>query len=208
MISTLCLAATSTGAKKPLLAVGVALALAGCGSHAGSSALASQTAPTNARPTTVVSNAEQAIARADAQRTELCGEEAFDGPRTSSAWPFPEGGAWLVHFVCFWGAYQPNARLVRIDAQGAVSLLALPVIADDGTLGHTQDVANVGVEGGVLSELNKARGPGDCGRFVRARLVGDGELELVEHRQQACLDDGDPVIDPAQWMLRRVRPTP
>jgi len=198
-------AASRTGLKNPILAASLSLFVTGCGSQAGSSALAARTAPTNPRPSPVVANAAQAIARAEAQRAELCGEDDTDGPRTSSAWPFPEGGAWLVHLVCFWGAYQPNARLVRVDAQGSASLLALPVIADDGTLGSTQDVADVSVEEGVLSDLNKARGPGDCGRFVRARLVRNGEFELIEHREQACLDDGDPVIDPTQWMLRRVR---
>ena len=191
--------------KNPTLAAGVCLALVGCGGRAASSADGAGTTPSSARHASVIGNAEQAVARAEAQRAELCGEEASDGPRTSAAWPFPEGGAWLVHLVCFWGAYQPNARLVRIDAQGSASLLALPVIADDGTLGSTQDVADVAVEGGVLRELNKARGPGDCGRFIRARLVGDGDVELLEHCQQACLDDGDPIVDPAQWMLRRVR---
>jgi hypothetical protein len=202
-----CVAAAPTGAKNPCLAVGaaLALALAGCAGHANTSSRAPQTAPIHPRPSPVVTRAAQAIARAEAQRVEMCGEDDAAGPRTTAAWPFPEGGAWLVHLVCFWGAYQPNARLVRIDAQGSASLLALPVIADDGTLGSTQDVADVAVEGGVLRELNKARGPGDCGRFIRARLVGDGDVELLEHRQQACLDDGDPIVDPAQWMLRRVR---
>ncbi len=191
--------------KNPTLAAGVCLALVGCGGRAASSADGAGTTPSSARHASVIGNAEQAVARAEAQRAELCGEEASDGPRTSAAWPFPEGGAWLVHLVCFWGAYQPNARLVRVDAQGVPSLLSLPVVADDGTLSSTQDVSEVGVRDGVLEELSKARGAGDCGRFVRARLVGEDRLELLEHRQQACLDDGDPVIDPAQWMLRRVR---
>lgn len=195
-----------TFAQNPILLVGVCLTLVGCGGHAASPSAATPTTPSPNPPApSVVANADAAIALAEAQRAELCGEDGPDGPRTSAAWPFPEGGAWLVHLVCFWGAYQPNARLVRVDAQGVPALLTLPVIADDGTLGSTQDVSAAGVRDGVLEELSKARGAGDCGRFVRARLVGDGQLELLEHRQQACLDDGDPVNDPAQWMLRRIR---
>ncbi len=197
-----------TRTKNPILGAFVGIALVGCGGSSAPSSTATQTAPLpNPPASSVVPNADAAIARAEAQRAALCGEEESDGPRTSAAWPFPEGGAWLVHLVCFWGAYQPNARLVRVDAQGVPSLLSLPVVADDGTVSSTQDVSEAGVRDGVLEELSKARGAGDCGRFVRARLVGDGQLELVEHRQQACLDDGDPVIDPAQWMLRRVRNT-
>jgi hypothetical protein len=118
-------------------------------------------------------------------------------------WPFPEGGAWLAHVVCFEAAYQPSARLAVVDARGEVSPLALPIVSDEGTLASTLEVARVEVEGDLLTEERHDRGLGDCGRRVRARLVGSDRLVLVEHRQRGC-DDGAPAVDRDQWPLRSV----
>jgi hypothetical protein len=159
-----------------------------------------------------VTTSEDAIARADAERSTICDERgetkeiATYGavePPASRAWPFLEGGGWLVHVVCFQAAYQPSARLVLVDAHGAVSSVALPVVDEQGTLASTTEVAHVDVEGDVLTETSLDRGLGDCGRRVRARLVAPDRLVLVEHRQRAC-DEGEPVIDRDQWPTRSV----
>jgi hypothetical protein len=181
------------------LCLGVCLlggASAGCASTTG------QTTATEPRAPQVAS-AEDAIARADAERGTLCGADVSLASIASTVWPFPEGGAWLAHVVCFEGAYQPSARLALVDAAGVVTPLGLPLVGDDGTLGSTMEVAAVSVEGDLLTEESHDRGLGDCGRRVRARLVGDGRLVLVEHRQRPC-DDSAPVLDRDQWPLRSV----
>jgi hypothetical protein len=150
-----------------------------------------------------VASAEDAIARADAERGTLCGADVSLASISSTVWAFPEGGAWLAHVVCFEGAYQPSARLALVDVHGAVTALALPIVADDGTLGSTLEVARVEVEGDLLTEESHDRGLGDCGRRVRARLLESGRLVLVEHRQRGC-DDGVPAVDRDQWPLRSV----
>jgi len=179
-----------------VLTGGVALlGAAGCAS----SGQATATEPSAPR----VASAEDAIARADAERSTLCGDDVSLASISSTVWPFPEGGAWLAHVVCFEGAYQPSARLALVDVHGAVTALALPIVSDDGTLGSTLEVAAVSVEADVLTEEGRDRGLGDCGRRVRARLVGEGRLVFVEHRQRSC-DDDHPVLDRDQWPLRSV----
>ncbi len=171
-----------------------------------------QSTITNEPRAASITTSEDAITRADAERSTICDERGetkeiatFDAvePPASRAWPFPEGGGWLVHVVCFQAAYQPSARLVTVDSRGAVTPLALPIVDEHGALASTIEVAHVEVEGDHLTESSLDRGMGDCGRRVRARLVGSDRLVLVDHRQRAC-DDGEPVTDREQWPLRSV----
>lgn len=138
---------------------------------------------------------------AETARGQLCEEPTSAVP--SRAWPFPEGGAWLVHLVCFEAAYQPSARLVWVGAHGELEPLALPIVAEEGVLAGTEAVGRVEVEGVLLTEVLLERGLGDCGRRVRARLVGSDRLVFVEHRAQRC-DEGEGHTDRDTWPLRSV----
>lgn len=176
-------------------------ALASCASIGCTSS--TQSTITNEPRVASIATSDDAIARAAAERSTICDEPADERTPASRAWPFPEGGGWLVHVVCFQAAYQPSARLVLVDAHGAVSPLALPIVDDAGSLASTTELASVEVEGDVLTETSLDRGMGDCGRQVRARLVAPSRLVFVEHRQRVC-DDGQPVTDGDQWPLRSV----
>jgi hypothetical protein len=107
------------------LCVGGSLALLGSASAGCASTTAQTTATEPSAPQ--VASAEDAIARADAERGTLCGADVSLASISSSVWPFPEGGAWLAHVVCFEGAYQPSARLALVDAAGVVTALPLPL---------------------------------------------------------------------------------
>ncbi|MBN8615990.1 MAG: hypothetical protein J0L92_35695 [Deltaproteobacteria bacterium] len=177
------------------LALAMGLTLVGC---------VGSTQPNVEEPTSpAVPDAEEAVHRAELARSEHCDAPMDATTPPSRAWPLGDDGSWIVHIVCFVAAYQPNARLVVVHADGEVLPLALPIVDDAGALSSTREVANVEVEGEVLTETSLDRGLGDCGRQVRARLVAPSRLVFVEHRQRAC-DDGEPVVDRDQWPTRSV----
>lgn len=182
------------------LALGALALAAGCGGGAPRGEVA-------ARPR--VRSEDDAIARALAVRaeggSEACSADVI-AQRPPRAWAASPGGPWLVHLVCELGAYQPSGSLVRVEASGETTTVALPLVGEDGASASTTGVGEVEVDLATrtLTESMRFRGLGDCGRQVIARLEADGALTLIEHREQPCSDDegAEHVTDRARWPRR------
>jgi hypothetical protein len=152
-----------------------------------------------------VSTEAEAVAVALSVRPDDCSADAL-AQIPARAWAATPSGPWLVHVVCELGAYQPSGSLVRVDASGDTSSVALPLLGEDGAATSTTGVGDVEVELATrtLVESVRYRGLGDCGRRVTTRLEPDGTLTLLEHREQACSDDegAEHVTDRARWPRR------
>lgn len=104
----------------------------------------------------------------------------------------------LVHVVCFVGAYQPSGELRVWDG---VELLAVPVEQwQSGAVVDTAEVVGF-VDGApasttVVNDV-RYRGLGDCGLQQRWTFDGSG-LRLDLAREQQCTDDGE-FVPPGSW---------
>ncbi len=100
------------------------------------------------------------------------------------------GGAELVEISCEWFAYQGTYELWLQPAEGE------PV--------HQLNRLGVGSldeATGQWTNLEKARGPGDCGVFERFAIT-DSAITVLETREQSCSNgDEAPNIDPNTWPL-------
>ncbi len=155
----------------------------------------------------IVPSESAAIERALSARPDYCQADVLESvpPR---AWRASEGGPWLVYAPCILGAYQPEGGLYRVRTTGEVEPVALPLVSGTGSADSTVSVGSFELDAAsrLATERYLARGLGDCGRRVVARLEADASFTLVEHRDQPCVYEGEPVVDAAQWPLRVLAP--
>jgi hypothetical protein len=110
-----------------------------------------------------------------------------DGSAPSQVTPIPVGdGRTLFELACTFYAYQGDvAYWLQREGERPRPLLTV--------------LGNPRFKDGVLTNLEKARGLGDCGSFQVFRLTDTG-FTLMEHRTRACDESGAP--PPAEtWPL-------
>jgi hypothetical protein len=148
---------------------------------------------------------EGAPARADPDGPDPSGDPALDALGAAGACEGAplrvtryalEGGGALLDVTCAEYAYQSSDQIWLETAAGLVP-------AED--YGGVGALALVGLPGfdpatRILSNLEKARGPGDCGTWTRRQLRGQRFVTL-ERRERSC--DAPPVeeSDPGAWPL-------
>ncbi|MEQ1571249.1 MAG: DUF1176 domain-containing protein [Myxococcota bacterium] len=104
----------------------------------------------------------------------------------------PRPALWIVD--CAQAAYQGRYELWWSDERG------LRPAAATGGLPRTLLGTPTFDAAGALTHLERARGAGDCGEWLRFEWVGD-QLTPREHRARACTDDPGPVPPPEAWPL-------
>lgn len=110
----------------------------------------------------------------------------------------------VVAVLCEAFAYQSTWELLAWDGG---QLVGLDVEQwRDGSTGYSPLVLGYPYldDDGALVNLEKARGPGDCGLWQRWFVGSPTMLGLAEAREKAC-DDGAEYVEPDQWPV--VHPT-
>lgn len=104
------------------------------------------------------------------------------------------GDSFVVHAICFLGAYQTSGRMLRYDGD----LTEIPVEQwVGGSVTRSPEVVGdvLDVGGGRLENVQLYRGIGDCGVAQLWRPSASG-LTLVEAREQQCDVTDDPLLPP------------
>jgi len=116
----------------------------------------------------------------------------------------------LVEVTCFFGPYQYSTMLYLLDAGRHVNgplVLTTYIDPGSGKPTATHETIMLGVlsfepRSGRLQLFDKARGPGDCGIYTVASLVGTRLVTREVHARLACT--GKPPFDPARWPKLRL----
>jgi len=144
-------------------------------------------------------------------------EERFDSTSSHDdyaglAFDQVSGDKSLVSVECYPGAYQPGIilYLLKEDSVRTATLLRLDGIEedadDDGKALPYQmfdGLVNYRPKTSTLEILQKHRGLGDCGRFLRYHFTNGG-FTLFETREQECRTDGRVgSTDVDRWPIKR-----
>lgn len=134
----------------------------------------------------------------------LAGPDACDGfAEPPAAGPNHEiyglGGGYVVGIVCFQAAYQNSYVFFGWDGQALVDL-TVQQWQESGDVIESSFVAGLpSVEDGELTNVEKARGVGDCGVRSLWNLV-DTTLVLEIAWARSCDDESEPV-GPEDWPI-------
>lgn len=100
---------------------------------------------------------------------------------------------YLVRVACWSGAYQPGFMFIYYDERSPSSVKPLQLRGYESTDDHGALLSYSLIDGldtfnektKLLEIFSKYRGPGDCGRLIRYKVVKD-RLIVVEARERKC----------------------